>query len=52
MFPDEKEYENIRNEIQKSPIGLVPSFLSLFDELKDEIDKIEDKKVNQLDLKN
>jgi len=51
MFPDEKEYENIRNEIEKSPIGLVPGFFSLYDELEDEIDKIEDKKINQLDLK-
>ena len=51
MFPDEKEYENIRNEIQMSPIGFVHSFFSLYDQLKDEIDKIEDKKVDQLDLK-
>ena len=51
IFPDEKDYENIRNEIQKSPIGLVSNFFSLYDELKDEIDKIEDKKVDQLDLK-
>ncbi|MHA1192083.1 MAG: hypothetical protein ACTSP9_07275 [Promethearchaeota archaeon] len=48
MFPDEKEYENIKNELQKSPIGLVPDFLSLYDDLKDEIDKIEDKKIDQL----
>ena len=51
MFPDDKEYENIRNEIQKSPIGLASGFFSLYDELKDEIDKIENKKVDQLDLK-
>ena len=51
IIPDEKDYENIRNEIQKSPIGLVSNFFSLYDELKDEIDKIEDKKVDQLDLK-
>jgi len=50
MFPDEKEYENIRNEIQKSPIGLVSSFFALYNELKDENDKIEDKKVDQLNL--
>ncbi|MCJ7650297.1 MAG: hypothetical protein MUP85_16935, partial [Candidatus Lokiarchaeota archaeon] len=55
MFPDEKEYENIRNELQKTPIGIFPAFLSLYDDLKDEIDKIEDSKdtkVDQLDLKN
>ena len=51
MFPDEKEYENIRNELQKAPIGLAPNFFSLYDELKDEIDKIEEKKVDRLDLK-
>ncbi len=51
MFPDEKEYENIRNEMQKSPIGLASDFFSLYGELKGEIDKIEDKKVDQLDLK-
>ena len=55
MFPDEKEYENIRNELQKSPISLTPDFFSLYDELKAENDKIEDSKdtkVDQLDLKN
>jgi len=55
MFPDEKEYENIRKELQKTPIGIFPAFLSLYDDLKDEIDKIEDSKdtkVDQLDLKN
>ena len=55
MFPDEKEYENIRNELQKTPIGIFPAFLSLYDDLKDEIGKIEDSKdtkVDQLDLKN
>lgn len=55
MFPDEKEYENIRNELQKTPIGIFPAFLSLYDDLKDEFDKIEDSKdtkVDQLDLKN
>ncbi len=55
LFPDEKEYEDIKSELQKTPIGLFPDFLSLYDELKDEIDKIEDlkdTKVDQLDLKN
>ena len=55
MFPDEKEYENIRKELQKTPIGIFPAFLSLYDDLKDEIGKIEDSKdtkVDQLDLKN
>ncbi|MHA1192084.1 MAG: hypothetical protein ACTSP9_07280 [Promethearchaeota archaeon] len=52
LFPDEKEYEYIRNELQKSPIGLAPEFFSLYDDLKNEIDKIEDNKVDQLDLKN
>jgi hypothetical protein len=51
MFPDEKDYENIRNELQKSPISLTPDFFSLYDELKDEIDKMEDTNVDQLDLK-
>ncbi|MHA1104724.1 MAG: hypothetical protein ACTSPN_03280 [Promethearchaeota archaeon] len=55
LFPDEKEYENIKNELQKTPIGIFPEFLSLYDDLKVEIDKIEDSKdtkVDQLNLKN
>ena len=51
IFPNEEEYENIQSKMQKSPISLTPDFFSLFDELKDEIDKIKDKKGDQLELK-
>jgi hypothetical protein len=51
IFSDEREYEYIRNEIQKSPMYLAPDFFSLYDELKDEINMIDDINVDQLDFK-
>jgi hypothetical protein len=51
IFSDEREYEYIRNEIQKSPMYLAPDFFSLYDELKDEINMIDEINVDQLDFK-
>ena len=49
IFTTEKEYEDIKKELLKSPISMYSDFLKLYDELKDEIDKIEGKKSQLLE---
>jgi len=50
ILKEKKDYEFIKTEIKKSPICLTEDFLNLYKELKNELDKIEDKKSKQLDL--
>ncbi|MBY9006974.1 MAG: hypothetical protein KGD63_09455 [Candidatus Lokiarchaeota archaeon] len=44
MFGDEKEYGEIINDLARSPISMSSDFLDLYDELKDDLDKIDSKK--------
>lgn len=39
IFTDEGEYENMKSELSKAPIGVFPEFLDLYNELKEEINE-------------
>jgi len=40
IFTDEKEYEAIKTELLKSPLGLTSAFFTLYSDLQDEIKRI------------
>ena len=48
IFPDEDEYEAIKTELIKSPLSFTYGFTKLYNELKDEIEKISDEKMKYL----
>jgi len=49
IFPDEEEYEAIKTELIKSPLSFTSGFTKLYNELKDEIEKISDEEMKYLD---
>jgi hypothetical protein len=49
IFPDEEEYEAIKTELIKSPLSFSSEFTELYEELKDEIEKISDEEMKYLD---
>jgi len=49
IFPDEEEYEAIKTELIKSPLSFTSGFAKLYNELKDEIEKISDEEMKYLD---
>jgi len=49
IFPDEEEYEAIKTELIKSPLSFTSGFTKLYNELKDEIEKISDEERKYLD---
>jgi len=49
IFPDEEEYEAIKTELIKSPLSFSSEFTTLYEELKDEIEKISDEEMKYLD---
>jgi len=40
IFPDEQEYERIKSELMKAPLFTTEEFLDLYNELKDEVEKL------------
>jgi len=52
IFPDEKEYEAIKIELIKSPLSFISEFSTLYEEFKDEIEKISDDEMKYLDENN
>ena len=51
IFTDEGEYEFMKSELFKSPIGVFSEFLELYNELKEEIDEIPQEETKDSDLK-
>jgi len=49
IFPDEEEYKAIKTELIKSPLSFTSGFTKLYNELKDEIEKISDEEMKYLD---
>ncbi len=49
IFPDEEEYETIKTELIKSPLSFSSEFSTLYEELKDEIEKISDEEMKYFD---
>ena len=49
IFPNEEEYEAIKTELIKSPLSFSSEFTTLYEELKDEIEKISDEEMKYLD---
>ena len=49
IFPDEEEFEAIKTELIKSPISFTSGFTKLYNELKDEIEKISGEEMKYLD---
>ncbi|MFX1585974.1 MAG: hypothetical protein ACFFDL_15610 [Promethearchaeota archaeon] len=41
IFPDEQEYERIKAELMKAPLFTTEEFLDLYNQLKDEVEKLE-----------
>ncbi|MFX1500163.1 MAG: hypothetical protein ACFFDH_04265 [Promethearchaeota archaeon] len=41
IFPDEEEYESIKSELMRAPLFTSEEFFDIYNELKDEIDKLE-----------
>jgi len=52
IFPDEEEYEAIKTELIKSPLSFISEFSTLYEEFKDEIEKISDDEMKYLDENN
>jgi len=52
IFPDEEEYEAIKTELIKSPLSFISEFSTLYEEYKDEIEKISDDEMKYLDENN
>jgi hypothetical protein len=52
IFTDEEEYKLIKSEIQKAPFYITPEFISLYDELKEEMNKLSTEEKKQLEEKN
>ena len=51
IFTEEGEYEFMKSELSKSPIGLFSEFLEFYDELKEEINDIHHEEAKDIDLK-
>lgn len=47
IIKNEEEYEFVKTEMSKSPISLSSGFFDLYNELEDQIDEIESKKVDE-----
>ncbi len=48
VFTNEKEYETIKTELLKSPLGLSSEFFTLYDNLMDETKRISEEKIRYL----
>ncbi|MFX0000617.1 MAG: hypothetical protein ACFE9Q_03495 [Candidatus Hodarchaeota archaeon] len=40
IFKEEEEFEAVKAELMKSPISFIPNFVKLYNDLKDEMEKI------------
>lgn len=48
IFSDEKEYETIKTELLKSPLGLSSEFFTLYNDLMDETTRISEEKIRYI----
>lgn len=48
IFPDEKEYEAVKTELLKSPLGICSEFFTLYNNLMDETKRISEEKTRYL----
>jgi hypothetical protein len=51
LLSNEEEYKSIEKELQKAPIGLSSEFLSLYDELKNDMEQISNEDLESLEDK-
>ncbi|MFW9866604.1 MAG: hypothetical protein ACFFEN_10955 [Candidatus Thorarchaeota archaeon] len=51
VFPNEEEFNAIKNELIKSPLSVSSEFIKLYDDLKDELKKISEEEMKLLDEK-
>ena len=52
IFTDDKEYEFIKSELLKSPACVLDDFIDLFNELKEESDKLSNEDIKDLEYDN